>query len=392
MGNTSGKQNPLLAGVQFPAHAQAANLTTSSSTRRLRVLSLYATNFGDLSRGGIRSFIDVISRGAPPQVDLTHVGLGPLAGQLPRSQDHYIGLGSITPTSRINLRYGKALTDSGRAVFADADLVLAHRAEHVAFIPRKMALALTLHGATWYAWRARRSLFGLVYPAVELAATLRADVTMSVSSGEHGGLFNRYAKHVEGITTTYDAALFTAGAATPRPERPAALIAMARLVPEKRLELVIDTARNSGVGRALLFGEGPERQRLLDYAARSGVQLDLPGHSPATEIADCLRNTHGVFVNTSLFEGFPVAMLEAAATGTPVVGLAAPGVSAAVLQVGGHLANSAQELGAAVAQAWQSGNRLSADDIRERFGPDQVAHQFWVKALRVTREGSGATT
>lgn len=88
------------------------------------------------------------------------------------------------------------------------------------------------------------------------------------------------------------------------------LIAALAKLPDRRVRLII-------------FGEGTLRQALTEQAATLGVaeRVDLPGYArdPQAEIAaaDC-------FVLSSRFEGSPNALVEALATGTPVVSTQCP--------------------------------------------------------------------
>jgi glycosyltransferase involved in cell wall biosynthesis len=82
--------------------------------------------------------------------------------------------------------------------------------------------------------------------------------------------------------------------------------------------------RAGGKGRLELVGSGPERDTLLAHAAalcvRDSVTIGGPRYGP-----DKIRTIEGwdYFVSTSRFEGLPIAALEAAFLGVPLV--VAPG-------------------------------------------------------------------
>jgi glycosyltransferase involved in cell wall biosynthesis len=75
--------------------------------------------------------------------------------------------------------------------------------------------------------------------------------------------------------------------------------------------------------RLVIFGEGPQRRRLLELAARLGVddRFDLPGHTdnPFAHVARA-----DLFLLSSRFEGSPNALTEALAVGTPAVATDCP--------------------------------------------------------------------
>lgn len=102
------------------------------------------------------------------------------------------------------------------------------------------------------------------------------------------------------------------------------LVAVGRLAPQKGFDILLDAlTRLPEDVRLVIFGEGPQRAALEQQARRLGLagRLDLPGYcvDPQAEIAaaDC-------FVLASRFEGSPNALVEALATGVPVVATDCP--------------------------------------------------------------------
>jgi sugar transferase (PEP-CTERM/EpsH1 system associated) len=103
---------------------------------------------------------------------------------------------------------------------------------------------------------------------------------------------------------------------------------LGRLVPVKNQALLIDAARllhERGVeATVMIAGDGPLRQELEAQAAAAGVgdRVRLLGHRSDPEV---VLSALDVYVLTSTSEGLPNTVLEAMATGLPVV----------VTQVGG---------------------------------------------------------
>lgn len=343
------------------------------------VVSLFATDFGAVSPGGIRGVVSSLSAGAPAGLHVTHVGIGPQAGPLPSAYDRYIGLGETVAAGEstgVNLTYLRRLWKARGAVFRNADVVIAHRAEYALAVPASLPLLQVLHGGSWGWWRAKRNLPGLLYPLVEIFAGLRSHRTLTVAPDAHTPLFDTLVQ-AEPFDVAYDDAVFTPASMSRTGDRPPCLVSSARLVREKRLDLILKTAARMRIPAVHIFGAGPEHDFLADEAKRLGVALTLHGQTKADEISLWFRTHACVFMLTSMFEGFPVSALEAAGCGVPVVALAAPGSSAAIPRVGGHVAQGIDDLPRAIEQAWRSGNSLNAQTVSDQFGKAIIARKFW---------------
>jgi len=103
---------------------------------------------------------------------------------------------------------------------------------------------------------------------------------------------------------------------------PLTLVALGRLSAEKGFDTLVRAfARVAGSHprwSLVIFGEGPERDRLAALATQLGVsgRVSLPGRTDHPEVE--LAAAHA-FALPSRFEGFPNALLEAMACGLPAV-------------------------------------------------------------------------
>ena len=91
-----------------------------------------------------------------------------------------------------------------------------------------------------------------------------------------------------------------------------------RVSPEKRPEVFVDAATwfASDVSSAI-YGDGVSRNKVT--AAAQGTRVTLHGSVPQREVLDAMRDHH-VFVSSSLdFDNQPMVMLEAIASGLPIV-------------------------------------------------------------------------
>ncbi|MFN8058444.1 MAG: glycosyltransferase [Vicinamibacterales bacterium] len=111
-------------------------------------------------------------------------------------------------------------------------------------------------------------------------------------------------------------------AAPPAPGSPVVIGSAARLAPEKdhdTLLAAIARLRDEGLAvRLLLAGDGSERTRLEALTARLGLTdaVEFLGHVSSMR---AFHESLAIYVQSSHVEGLPVAVLEAMATGRPIV-------------------------------------------------------------------------
>ncbi len=114
--------------------------------------------------------------------------------------------------------------------------------------------------------------------------------------------------------------------ARPAPEDPEPLfLALGRLVPHKRHELLLrlwERVRPHTGGRLVIAGAGPGLPRLRETA---GAGVEVRGRVDDDEKADLLARAWAL-LHPSVVEGWGLAVMEAAAHGTPALAFDAPGV------------------------------------------------------------------
>ena len=157
------------------------------------------------------------------------------------------------------------------------------------------------------------------------------------------GWYGRLADRVEVIHCGVDAAVFrprqasAAGAGGARADEPYDILSIATLQPQKGHAVLVAAARRlveRGVAiRVRMVGEGEERPALEAAIAAAGLtdRVLLLGRQPRDRIAELLGEAD-VVVQPSIVlpsgktEGIPVALMEALASGVPVVATAVSGV------------------------------------------------------------------
>lgn len=106
-----------------------------------------------------------------------------------------------------------------------------------------------------------------------------------------------------------------------------------RLSPEKRPEVYAEAARSFGGGvEAHLYGEGGARRRV----ERIGAPVVLHGSVPQTRILEAMRTSHVLISSSWDFDNQPMVVLEAIASGLPVV-FCDPDLAEVVPRGGGFL-------------------------------------------------------
>lgn len=98
-------------------------------------------------------------------------------------------------------------------------------------------------------------------------------------------------------------------------------LSLGRLVPYKRVDLLVDTFRRMPQRRLRVIGSGPEFPVL---ARRCPSNVELMGRQPQAVVEACLREARALVFAAE--EDFGIAPVEAQAQGTPVVAFAKGGV------------------------------------------------------------------
>jgi glycosyltransferase involved in cell wall biosynthesis len=134
----------------------------------------------------------------------------------------------------------------------------------------------------------------------------------------------KLAERIHVVRCGLDEEAFEASAPSPSPDGPLKLVCVGRLAPEKGHSGLLDAlakARELGLDAGLrLIGEGPERAALEQRVRTLGLEahVALPGARGGSELRKELLEAD-LFVLSSLMEGLPVTLMEALATGTPVI-------------------------------------------------------------------------
>ena len=141
-----------------------------------------------------------------------------------------------------------------------------------------------------------------------------------------------------------------------------------RLIPEKQATAIVPAVALAQARvpelRAMIFGDGPEREALLRLIDESGLDdtVQAPGFVAGELVEDAVKRAL-CFIFPSRREGYGLVVVEAAAVGTPTVVVDAPDNAAVELieeGVNGFVANSAEpeELAEAILRVHEAGPEL----------------------------------
>jgi glycosyltransferase involved in cell wall biosynthesis len=165
--------------------------------------------------------------------------------------------------------------------------------------------------------------------------------------------------------------------------------AVGRLVPGKRLELVLHAARAHPDVTVLMVGDGPRRPALTELARELAVPVVFTGER--SDVPDLL-STMDILVAPSADETFGLSVVEALAAGLPVVYASCPALDELARPVPGavRVNGDPEAVRGAVAGAVRAGpRRLPPPPALARFDAAGVAAQTNALYERLTA-GPGA--
>lgn len=161
-------------------------------------------------------------------------------------------------------------------------------------------------------------------------------------------------------------------------------LAVGRFTEQKDFPNLFSAIASRGVrSRLWMVGDGELRAELEALAVRLGIADDVTFLGRRSDVADLMSAADG-YVLSSAWEGLPMVLLEAAATGLPAVATAVGGVPQIVRPDTGRLVPAGDP--AALAAAMSEVEELSPERLREmgELGRAAVMTTFDVDAV-VTR-------
>jgi teichuronic acid biosynthesis glycosyltransferase TuaC len=302
------------------------------------------------------------------------------SGSSPVQHPRYIVVPKVEAFSGLTYALAVAPTLRRLARAGGIDVIHVHcaypDAVGVALVARALGIpfVITAHGSDINVYATRKSLRAQILWALSQAAAIVAvseDLRRKICA-----LAPSLAARVKCIPCSgVDPSVFQLGerseARAEQGVEPAARVALfvGNLVPIKGLDTLLEAWRillgNGSIGaqdRLVLIGDGPLRGHFQEAAASPALAgtLQVLGPLPQAKIASWMR-AGSVLCLSSLHEGMPNVVVEALASGLPVVATAVGGIPDLVRPaVNGYLAPSgnagllAEALGQALARKWDA--------------------------------------
>ena len=166
----------------------------------------------------------------------------------------------------------------------------------------------------------------------------------------------------------------------PREKKVKQLITVGRLTKQKGYFRILKTLAKLKIPfHYTIIGNGSERENILQYIQDSGLVGKVSHISFTNEVERYLGNSD-LYLQGSYVEGFPNALLESCAVGTPVLAFEAPGGINEIIQEGtnGYIADNEDDFHKKLIQSLE--RKWNASDIREsvtsRYSEDIILKQY----------------
>jgi glycosyltransferase involved in cell wall biosynthesis len=154
-------------------------------------------------------------------------------------------------------------------------------------------------------------------------------------------------------------------------------VTLSRLVPYKRVDLMVEAFRRMPTKKLMVIGDGPERAKL---AARAPANVTFLGRQPSEQMTQYLQAARAFVFAAD--EDFGIAPIEAQACGTPVIAYGHGGATETVVEGRTGLffeEQSAASIMAAVEAFEACEQQFDADAIRghaEQFAPERFRREL----------------
>ena len=310
----------------------------------MRVLQVLAE-----SNAGISNYVRLLCDLLAEQGDQVSVAQPDTNPPIPNAAVTVITL----PTSRVILKLrelaGGVDVIHAHGLRAGALAALALRGAPAASRPR---LIVTLHNKVVGSWSTRKIgsiLLGIICKRADVVFGVSADLVELARQRGARTAQEALVAAPPALQSSKPRAEVRAEFSLPEGTDPLCYLTVARLAPQKGLNLLVEAARQLQAGGGARFiwlvaGDGPLRAE-LEQAAQ-GVPVRFLGRRD--DVGDLLKAAD-IVVSTSLWEGQQISLQEALQVGAPIVATNVGGIPEVVGQAGMLVAPDATEIATALA-------------------------------------------
>lgn len=206
----------------------------------------------------------------------------------------------------------------------------------------------------------------------DYSAANRVDTFVAISNWARKNVWRAYRRPAEVIYPPVDVDVFT-----PHSEKEDFYLTVTRLVPYKRIDLMLEAFRQMPHKKLLVIGDGPDKARLQVSAPGNVIFL---GFQPFEELKHHLERAKAL-VYTAV-EDFGIVPVEAQACGTPVIAYGKGGVLETVTngETGILYQEQKPESLVKAVQSFEAGNyKFDIQTLRsnaERFSKERFQKEF----------------
>jgi len=335
------------------------------SHEKLRILIPYASDYGNISIGGIQRFILCSLNTTPNDYSITLLGVGNRPKGLPKEIDWVSNFSKDElPKRNLHLYFAIKMRKQ-RNWLSKFDITVHHRVETLLFARYGKMDILNLHSPTWGAVKTRGIFRGIALIVFELLAAIKANVVLSVNPSGVSKLTKVLCKEIKAVPVPVSSIYFSSE--TPPSNR--RLIYVGRLEKGKNVDAVLQLGKKYGYPVEVI-GEGLERFHLERMANEMKIGATFHGFLKESEIAQIFKNG-GIFATASVSEGFPISILEALASRLPIALLSRKPWTKSLITFGVKPMDKLDlnELGTILDVHWQL--------LQNRHGELAAANLFW---------------
>jgi hypothetical protein len=145
----------------------------------------------------------------------------------------------------------------------------------------------------------------------DVAAANRVDHFVAISHWVAQNVWRVYRRNAEVIYPPVDIEAFEPTAA-----KEDYYLVVSRLVPYKKVDLIVDVFSQIPDKRLVIIGDGPDMPKLREHAARN---VEFLGYQPVDTVRETMQHARAFIIAAE--EDFGITAVEAQASGTPVIAL-----------------------------------------------------------------------